>query len=361
MIFDEWFDRVVIISLPRDRERADGALSDLRAKHLSERAVVVPGIDGRICPKSDWWQAGNGSWGCMNSHYRVVQDALMDGVEKLLVIEDDCIWQPRAAAMATAIREVLPADWGQLYLGGQHRPEYPPSRIEGTPALLRAASIHRTHAYAIHARAMGRFLKHIIYAPDYTSGKKDKGIRMHVDHQLERAHRRGDWPVYCPSFWLAGQGENHSIIRNVDEPERWWHFPFQESWRRMPLVIWDAESADERIRHLHFGRHIEPGDPVVDTGVRDSRNAGDAVRFMEMIAEQAYADQRLPAVATACGPEKIDWLTSKWLGPVLRISENPDLPSICDFPTSKVVRHPWFNPSSAPVPAAAVEPEPEEV
>jgi hypothetical protein len=339
MILDEHFQRIVVLSLPTAKERAERALDELRSKNLSEKAQVVRAVDGSICPPSDWWKAGGGAWGCMQSHYRVIQDALLDGIETLLVIEDDCVWQNSAARLAADFLAQVPKDWGQIYFGGQHRAARRPQSI--TPAVMKPYSVHRTHAYAIHRRIMPQVLKHILYAPDYIEAKEKEGFCSHVDHQLERAHRRGDWPVYCPSYWLAGQGANQSAINGRQHPDQWWHYVQGDEHRFLPVVICDREPTEDELRALHFGRHIDPNDPTVDVGVRDCATPRDLLRVMEVIAHEAVGGQRLAGIAGR--DDFASWLEG-WRGPVLRLSGKPDLDSLRDLPNSKVIHHEWFHP-----------------
>src|SRR5512139_232188 len=51
-------------------------------------------IEGDKCPHPAWWRAGNGAWGCLMSHLRLAQDALMDGLPSYLVFEDDAVFSP---------------------------------------------------------------------------------------------------------------------------------------------------------------------------------------------------------------------------------------------------------------------------
>lgn len=346
MILDDTFERIVVISLPRSPERGQASLRELREKGLSEKAEIFRGIDGKLCPPSDWWQAGGGAWGCMMSHFRAVQDALMDGVESLLVLEDDCVWQPGAASMAAEFLGQVPGDWGQIYLGGQHRASQRPVLLRGKPAVWRPRSVHRTHAYAIHRRAMGKFLKHVIYAPDYIDTKNRTGVKRHVDHQLEHAHQRGDWPVYCPSWWLAGQGENLSLINGRQQREQWWQLGWQEEYRRVPLVVVGRrEPTAAELRCLHFGNNLLEGDPTVDTGVRDAQNAEVLLGMMLKIAAQALGGQRLPALRHASGKDRrMKEVAERWQGPVVRLGGKTDLAALCDFPSNKSILHPWWNP-----------------
>jgi hypothetical protein len=346
MILDAHFDRIAIISLPRSPERGEASLRELREKGLSAKAELFRGIDGKLCPPSDWWVAGSGAWGCMMSHFRLVQDALMDGVESLLVLEDDCVWQNDAAMLAAEFLPQVPGDWGQIYLGGQHRSPQRPAALRGKPAVWRPRSVHRTHAYAIHRRAMQKFLKHVIYAPDYIETKKRSGVKRHVDHQLEHAQQRGDWPVYCPSWWLAGQGENVSLINGRSQREQWWQLGWQEEHRRLPLVVVGRrEPTAAELRCLHFGNNLLEGSATVDTGVRDAANADVLMAIMLKIASQALGGQRLPALLHPSGKDlRIKQVVAKWAGPVIQLGSKTDLATLCNYPRNRAMVHPWLNP-----------------
>src|SRR5690606_12276369 len=133
---------------------------------------------------------------------------------------------------------------------------------------------------------------------------------------LERAHRRGDWPVYCPSFWLAGQGENDSTINGRKGiPDQWWHLSWREAHRKLPLVLCTGPLTPEQAKWLHFGRNLDPEDPTIDTGLRDAPVKEDAMRMMELVANEALGMQRLPAMHA--WPKQSEWLRKGWAGPVI--------------------------------------------
>lgn len=350
MIFDEAFGRVVIISLGNEqgKARAARAIADLREKGLSEKAEVMRAVDGKVCLPSDWFKAGKGAWGCLMSHVRIVQDALMDGLDSVLIIEDDCVWQKSAAKLAAEFMGQVPDDWGQIYFGGQHRSERRPKFVPDCPAVIRAHRVHRTHCYALRRNAMVKFLQHVMYAPDYIeAAAKEGGRPMHIDHQLEVAHQRGDWPVYCPSFWLAGQGENVSHINGNRWPDKWWHIIFSAAHRKLPVIIADREPTLQEMRYIHFGNHTDPKAPTLDGGMVLAKTTADCLHLMEVIAQEAFKLQRLPGVANL--EDRPKWLEEKWSAGAIRLSTNPDLEALCDFPNNGFVEHRWFNPPKAPV------------
>ena len=76
----------------------------------------------------------------------------------------------------------------------------------------------------LHLRSWGVYVRwtqwrhrhaHISYMQDYHSNK-------HIDHQLELAHQRKDWPVYCPVKWICGQRAGTSNISGKDNPDQIW-------------------------------------------------------------------------------------------------------------------------------------------
>lgn len=354
MIFDEKFSRVVVISIdsPEGKTRADRALAELKKKGLSDKAEVFRAIDAKLCPPPDWWVANPGAWGCMQSHYRIVQDALMDDLESVLIIEDDCIWQNDPAEMARQVIEQAPDDWGQIYFGGQHRSDKLPEWIAGRPAIVKPSSVHRTHCYAIHKRCMSQFLQHIVHAPDYIEeAKRPGGKKRHIDHQLEVAHKRGDWPVYCASFWLAGQGENTSSINGKTWETQWWHLPYHGSYLLLPIIVIDRDPTPGEMSCLHIGYHPKEDCPWIDAGYEKTKAEGDVKNMTSLIMLEAWKRQRLPAIPN--DPEKLEILER--LGrKLVRLSSDPDLEFLTDFPKSKLCDHPWLHPTQNTVIESAV-------
>ncbi|WP_172683368.1 glycosyltransferase family 25 protein, partial [Verrucomicrobium spinosum] len=41
----------------------------------------------------------NGAWGCLLSHARVLAEAIADGIENVLILEDDVVFQPDAGSL----------------------------------------------------------------------------------------------------------------------------------------------------------------------------------------------------------------------------------------------------------------------
>jgi GR25 family glycosyltransferase involved in LPS biosynthesis len=112
------FERVVVLNLPYKTDRRERLARHLEALDLVDPARLTwqRALAGDWSPPPAWFHAGNGAWGCLQSHLRVVHDAVMDGIESYCVLEDDVVFKANAAAALGRIHRALPPDWGQLHL-----------------------------------------------------------------------------------------------------------------------------------------------------------------------------------------------------------------------------------------------------
>lgn len=225
------FDRIVCINLDRRLDR----LLRFRAESWPWPVTRVSAIDGRNEQPPFWWTAGRGAWGCYRSHVQVIQQAIRDDVESLLILEDDAIPVKDFAPRFAQVLEDLPADWDMLYLGGQHRriDEQPPQRI--TEHVYRAYSVNRTHAYALSRAGLRKAYLHLV-----TTGTWQP--KHHIDHHLERLHRSGI-NVYAPDRWLIGQRADKSNIGSGHDHDMFFrdacdcHSPADTGATPLPTVI----------------------------------------------------------------------------------------------------------------------------
>ena len=204
-------DRVVVISLARRPERLKAFRARFAAAWPGRDLEVAQAVDGKLAPAPDWWTATPGAWGCYRTHQRILEDAIHAGLRSVLVFEDDATFAPDFVAGLEAYWAALPADAGQVYLGGQHLA--PPLPVNDL--VVRGRNVNRTHAYAVVGPAAIRELYRWLH-----SGRHWRG-RHHVDHHFGRQHPSGV-PVYAPREWLCGQAAGASDISHRSAPERWW-------------------------------------------------------------------------------------------------------------------------------------------
>lgn len=216
------FDRVYVINCAHRPDRLEDTKKHLEETKMADNDKVhyYPAIigDWTTCPAD--WRSGRGAWGCLRSHQRILEDVLHTRddqgqltLNNVLIMEDDIIFKDNALQKLNEFMEVVPDDWGQIYLGGQHRR----TKVEtGLTNVVIGKSVNRTHAYAVNKSTFTHLYRHISYATDYRKTTK------HIDHQLELAHRREDWKVYCPEEWIVGQRAGSSNINGRVNKTKFW-------------------------------------------------------------------------------------------------------------------------------------------
>ncbi len=248
------FDRVVCISLARRSERWDQFLHGLPSDWPFARPKRVRAVDGHMAKPPTAFLPSTiglapqlqlaglippalvghhgvrmaGVWGCYRSHLRVIEDALTDDCDSVLVFEDDAIFGQRFAQRVERFLSGVPSDWDQIYLGGQHlnTDTSPPEAVNET--VLRCHSVNRTHAYALRRTALLDLYQMLSVLPDDPQDAQD----LHVDHRLGRWHASNNWNIYAPHQWLVGQRAGDSDTGGLShkcQTGAWWNdFPIAE-------------------------------------------------------------------------------------------------------------------------------------
>lgn len=293
MKLTDCFDRVFIVHLPHHELRKERLIRNLTETGIAdpEKVQWVRAIYGDWCGVPGWFNAGGGAWGCLQSHLRIVQDAIMDGLTSYCVLEDDVVFHERSPEMLDRLMKYVPKDWGQIYFGGQHLKE--PVPLDGNPSVYQCRNVNRTHAFALHQRAFRDFQMHIMNAPDYIGRKS-----WHIDHQLGIAHENRFWNTYAPAWWLAGQQDGDSSISGRNNPRFWWYSSLHS--RKLPFVYIDADASPEVYSLLegkvHFGNNLKSGTRE-DVGLDKCVNDPVALSiWLKMIAREALDRHLLPGI-----------------------------------------------------------------
>jgi GR25 family glycosyltransferase involved in LPS biosynthesis len=211
-------DRVVVINLATATHR----LASLKA-NLAEigwplrEPQVMRAVDGYRVQVPSTFTEGGPAYGCLRSHCRVLEEAMMDDLDSVMVLEDDCVFRPDFSAKLDQFLPSLPDDWDALFLGGQHKDDFwkdgqwvksQPPRLEGAAA--RIFSVQRTHCYLLRRRIIPAIYQLLANAT------------VHCDWLLGNVLSDPQFKVYAPLQWLAGQRAGYSYIRCVEEQERFW-------------------------------------------------------------------------------------------------------------------------------------------
>ncbi|RCS49483.1 hypothetical protein DTL42_13240 [Bremerella cremea] len=217
--FMDYFDAVYCLNLDRRPDRWRDFTDGLPADWPFKRPIRVSAIDGKKVPSPDFFTSGNAAWGCLRGHTRLIEDALNNGLRRILLLEDDAKFLPGFTQKTRDFLNAIPdgTDWDMLYLGGQHLKvlKTPPEQVN--ESVYRPYNVNRTHAFAVNVERFGRTLYKWLHRFN------DWRHLHHIDHHLGRLHQQQSHRIYCPPKWLVGQREGRSNINGrVFEMPRFW-------------------------------------------------------------------------------------------------------------------------------------------
>lgn len=279
MKLNHYFDRVVLINLARRPDRLLRIQQALEKCDWPFRAPeVLRAIDGETVPCPQGWQSGGGAWGCMRSHQLALEQAIMDRVESILVLEDDACFAEDFRNGIERFLEIVPSDWDQLMFGGQHiNLNGPPILIK--PGLYKCTDCERTHCYAVRGNYLKRLYQRWVSGGQF-NGEVHCDWIMGRDPELQYSHN-----VYAPERFLIGQERGRSDINGALQPQNFWNPPASD----LPVIV--LHTSEEIVAELrNYGFH---------TGYRRDRQSdldyGLIEIFKETAGNQRWRIERLGA------------------------------------------------------------------
>lgn len=214
MIF---FDKIYCITLARRPDRWHNFLEGLPEGFEQAFGKVEKWLayDGRIMHSPPYWHGGNGAWGCYNSHKRAIEQTLIDGLESVLLFEDDALFLPDFIHNAKAFLESVPNDAEIVYFGGQHLKRQIGQPQKANDLVYRAYNVNRTHAWGlVGQRALIKTLDHL--------NKRNWTTPHHIDHWMGALVESGKIKAYCPARWLVDQREGRSDVAQREKVYTHW-------------------------------------------------------------------------------------------------------------------------------------------
>ncbi|MBX2853314.1 MAG: glycosyltransferase family 25 protein [Phycisphaeraceae bacterium] len=199
------FDRIVCINLD---ERTD------RWAQVQQTTAALLGevkIERFSAVKPDLAQdrVHNGRAGCLLSHRRVIENAYRDGLESVLVLEDDLCFDPQFEALIKpTVATLTQTPWDLFYLGITAKTPLLPAGN----GLVRTYGGTTTHAIAYHRRAIPDLLKRL---PDEDTVlrflSRYKSVDRYYWQQVAPRMR-----CYAASPLLAFQRDDFSDIQQAE-------------------------------------------------------------------------------------------------------------------------------------------------
>jgi len=302
------FDRVVLINLRRRPDRLEECRRELeRARWPFREPEVFEAIDGSKVPCPPGWKEGGGAWGCCQSHRQVLERAIQDDVEHLLILEDDLCFHDGFAADVAEFARSVPTDFDGLYLGGQHMRDPEPVNDQ----VVRCLNTQRTHAYSVRGRWL-RDLYAALCAP---------GVRVHIDWIMSGLLDR--YRIYAPTAFLVGQRSSQSDICGRTNRTKFWAPPRGQE----PILLLHAPVDVVRLlrdRHrIHTGHQrsredIDVGLVRIFGGHPDGWQDG-LRRWCDELQWECVSEDRLLAVWHPETQIGIDLVRRAWPGPALEV------------------------------------------
>jgi FkbM family methyltransferase len=129
---DNYFDKIYYINLKKDVDRNESILKQFHEFNITNFKRVDASVLEKL-PDRYYWRNFNinslnekyilGSLGCRNSHLRIMEDALNNGYDRILIFEDDVLFtQDPNKLLANNINSIN--NWDMLYFGGLIEPQY---------------------------------------------------------------------------------------------------------------------------------------------------------------------------------------------------------------------------------------------
>jgi hypothetical protein len=227
------FERVVVINLARRSDRLERFLS-----RLTDWPFLTPqrfeAVDGSTVAPPPEWDKGPGAWGCMLSHQQVLDQAIADGINSLLVLEDDSYPVDHFGPQVLEFLKNVPDDWDGLMLGAEHLSE-PKAVLD---RVVRCTASNRAHAYAVR----GRFMKILSQFWHATTNDHCDVVLCSLMHHFN---------FYAPNPLLIGQDCGLSDITG-----RLTRLRFLSQQQKLQIAAHDARCRIETLvagqRPVHF-------------------------------------------------------------------------------------------------------------
>ncbi len=230
-LFDE-FDRIAVINLPSRPDRRRAILKDLARAGIAAddpRLVIFPAIR----PEDAGAFPSIGAHGCFRSHLGVITAAERDGVQRLLILEDDLQLQDAACHAQELLAQGLRGnDWCFAYPGHTY---VLPKQAAGDPEravwLTSDAPLVCAHFYALHHQILGPLRQYLEACLQRPAGDPAGGP-MHVDGAFSMFRAMTGATTLLASPSLGGQRSSRSDIHANRWYDRWPGVAVAVAWLR---------------------------------------------------------------------------------------------------------------------------------
>lgn len=274
--------KTYLVNLLRRPDRLDNfrKLQNAHGWKLPE-PVIYPAIEGDKVGVPTYFSQGGGAFGCCRSHVNILERAIMEDVDTVVMLEDDVTFDHSAWDQLETFLSNVPTNWDQLMLGGQHLRAAEPTKI---PGVVKCVNTQRTHAYVIRGKAM-KSLLNLWYNCD-----------VHIDWKM------GDWQheknVYAPEPFIFSQAGGKSDISGRTNPAYTWSQNKGTQSRTHILVLRSPRSVVDNLTGFHRGYFLHSSG--IDNGLLEvmtsSNRVDELTKWLNIITQESARGGTVPCV-----------------------------------------------------------------
>lgn len=199
MKLSDYFDRIYIVFLPERIERIKSMEYQIHRLNLDpEKVIWFPGL--RFTEAAGFPKAS--VRGCVMSQYTILNQALEQELEKVLILQEDCNFSRYFLKnQASILQELATTEWDFAYLGhGQNPQKASTYFVKADPQ----ERIMLTHCCAYHSRVIPRLVQLIAEGSERSPGDPRGG------------------PMYLDAFMNFFRSRNPEVLTLMASPSFAW-------------------------------------------------------------------------------------------------------------------------------------------
>jgi hypothetical protein len=211
----DYFQRVYAVNLPERKDRRQ-----LIVKELEEAGMPLTPHKVEIFPAIRPKEAGGfpsiGARGCVSSHVAILKQAKQEGLNNILIVEDDLeISEKFRTDEAVILEQLRQQDWDFVYFGHVEKVE------QKSPVALVPFSeeMRTTHFYAVNGRIFDRLLRFMEELQQRPPGHPDGG------------------PMQIDGAYSTFRTQNPDVITLIASPNLGWQ---RSSRSDITPKLWDT-------------------------------------------------------------------------------------------------------------------------
>jgi GR25 family glycosyltransferase involved in LPS biosynthesis len=118
MKLNDIFDKIYCINLDRRTDRWSEVSNEF--KKINTEVVRFSAIDGQLITETTNTNINNAEYGCLMSHYKILEDIIAHEGNMFLIFEDDVVFNDNFNTLFNDFYPQLPEDWDMVYISGNN-------------------------------------------------------------------------------------------------------------------------------------------------------------------------------------------------------------------------------------------------